>query len=467
MKFLLIYPPPEPFFINKSKVFYGLLPPLGLLYLAKILQQQSDDVTLLDFSAEPYSEQLLATHLDSTDVIGMTVLSPSLNQVKQLITFIKQNHPDIPILIGGPHCTLQPRDALQQTNASICVIGDGETVITDIRTALERKKQLSEIPGIVFKTPQGMIQNREPVRIKDLDSIPFPARFLVKHLIYGREYNPTFQAGECTSIITSRGCPYQCRFCSRHALSKDHFRARSIENIIAELKEIQSQGYHHVVIADDCFPVNITHASRLFDAIQDENLRLTFSITATRVDLADETLYEKMKNAGVTHLQFGLESGNQDVLDFYHKKTTIQNIERAVHLSDQNGFFTMGSFILGAPFETRKHFQRTVAFAQSLPLDSVSFLPLRYMVGSELWQHAVNDGNINENEQLIVADKNRNLALYTKEELLRFCLWAQRCYYSRPGFYARLLKKSLKNNDMSFVRSYMAFFFSSLKNPFS
>ena len=172
-----------------------------------------------------------------------------------------------------------------------------------------------------------------------------------------------------------------------------------------------------------------------------ENLDLKFSVTATRVDLADKELYKKMRQAGVTHIQFGLESGNQDVLDFYHKNTTVDTIQKAVHLSHETGFFTIGSFIFGAPFETAEHFNRTLLFAKSLPLDSVSFLPLRYMIGSELWNQAVNEGKINEKEYLVPADKNRGLGNYTKEELSRYCMSAQRSFYGRPTFFINLLEK--------------------------
>ncbi len=463
MKFLLIYPPPESYFIQKSKVFYGLLPPLGLLYLAKILQNSGDSVTLLDFSAEPYNEQTFIAAVCSSDIIGFTILSPSLEQVKRLIDITRHHRPDIPILIGGPHCTLQPKEALQETAASVCVSGDGEEVITDIKKAFEEKKQFSEIPGIMFQTPQGIKSGLAPVFNNDLNSICFPARSLVKHIVYGREYNPSLKAGEFTSIITSRGCPYQCRFCSRTSISQKQYRMRSTENIIAELREIQAQGYYHVAIADDCFPVSIKHAINLFEAIIQEKLQLTFSVTATRVDFADEGLYEKMRKAGVTHLQFGLESGNQDVLDFYNKQITIKDIQKAVHLSNQFGFFTIGSFILGAPFETKEHFKRTLTFAQSLPLDSVTFLPLRYMVGSELWHQAVQEEKINKKDYLVVADKNRRLGMYTQEELFTFCTNAQRSFYSRPAFFVNLMKKSLRNNDMSFVKSYLSILFSSMR----
>ncbi len=466
MRFLLIYPPPESYFIHTSRVFYGLSPPLGLLYVAKTLQNGGDSVTILDFSAEPFNEQRLLTAIHQSDAIGMTVLSPLLNEVKTLIHLIAQHEPDIPIMIGGPHCTLLPEKALDETQATVCIQGDSEMILSDLKKALNGEKELSEIPGIYYRTDQGIIHGTAPQFVKDLDSIPFPARNLVKHYTYGREYNPHLKAGQFTSIITSRGCPYHCRFCSRGSISMQRYRTRSTENIIKELKEIKEQGYLHVVFSDDCFPANKKQASSLFDAIIHEDLSLKFSVTATRVDLADKDLYKKMRKAGVTHMQFGLESGNQDVLDFYHKNTTVETIRKAVLLSHENGFFTIGSFIFGAPFETTEHFNNTLRFAKSLPLDSASFLPLRYMVGSELWNHATTEKKINTTEYLVTADKNRGLGNYTKEELFTICMRAQRSFYGRPSFFLNLLKKSLRNDDLSYVQSYLTVLYSTLKGVF-
>jgi anaerobic magnesium-protoporphyrin IX monomethyl ester cyclase len=463
----LIYPPSEPFFIKGARVFYGLSPPLGLLYVAKMLKNDGDTVTILDFSAEPFDEHSLITAVGLADAVGMTVLSPSLTEAKNLINLIKQQRPDIPIIIGGPHCALQTEKALDETQADICVQGDGEMVITDIKHALNKKKDFSEIPGIAYRTPSGIRHGPPAQLIHNLNIIPFPARGLVKHYVYGREYDPRLKAGEFTSIITSRGCPYTCRVCSPGSNSQQRYRMRSTENIIAELKEIQQQGYRHVVFSDDCFPANTKQAYALFDAIIREKLDLRFSVTATRVDLADEGLYKKMRQAGVTHIQFGLESGNQDVLDFYHKQTTVDTIKKAVFLSHETGFFTIGSFIFGAPFETAEHFNRTLLFAKSLPLDSVSFLPLRYMIGSDLWTQAVHEGKISEKEYLVAADKNRGLGMYTKDELFRYCMNAQRSFYLRPSFFVNLLKTSLRNNDMTYVQSYLSMLFSSIRGIFS
>lgn len=457
MRFLLIYPPSEPYFIQKTKIFYGLSPPLGLLYIARILQDDGDAVTILDYSAEPLDEHTLIKAVSSADVVGMTLLTPAIHEAKKIIDLIKTNHPEKPIIIGGPHCTLLPKQALRETGASISIQGDGENVILSIKKALANEKALSDIPGIFFTTTKGLKHGPAAQPIEDLNTIPFPARLLVKHYIYGREYNPSLKAGEFTSIVTSRGCPYRCRFCSRNSISMQQFRMRSTENILEELKEIKQNGYRHVAFADDCFPVNRKQAFDLFKAIISEHLDLRFSIMATRVDLAERKLYKKMRQAGVTHIQFGLESGNQDVLDFYNKHTTVESIKKAVRLSDEAGFFTMGSFILGAPFETTHHFKKTVSFAQTLPLDSVSFLPLRYMIGSDLWNQAVTEGVIAKNDYLVLADKNTGLGQFSQKDLLRFCINAQRFFYARPAFFLHLIKKSLQNNDMSFMASYLSF----------
>jgi anaerobic magnesium-protoporphyrin IX monomethyl ester cyclase len=463
MKFLLLYPPPESFFIHRSRIFYGLSPPLGLLYIAQILENHGDNVSLIDFSAEPFNQQKLLHAIQNIDAIGISVLSSSLPETKKIIELIRQQKPTLPIIIGGPHCTLCPEQALKETNATLCLQGDSEMILSDLREALNNKKEFSEIPGAYYKKKDIIMHGPPPKLTEELDNIPFPARHLVKHYTYGREYNPKLKAGEFTSIITSRGCPYNCRFCSRGSISMQRYRTRSLENILSELREIKEQGYRHVVFSDDCFPANKKLASHLFDVIIKEDLSLKFSVTATRVDLADQHLYKKMRKAGVTHMQFGLESGNQEVLDFYHKNTTLQNIRNAVQLSNDTGFFTIGSFIFGAPFETTDHFNKTVQFAKSLPLDSVSFLPLRYMIGSELWTEAVNQKKIQEYEYLVSADKNRGLGNYTKDELFKLCIQAQHSFYFRPTFFINLLKKSLHNDDLSYVQSYLLIASSSIK----
>lgn len=401
--------------------------------------------------------------MKKTDIVGISILSYSLKASIEIIKYIKKTKPDIKVIIGGPHSTLFPKKTLEDTKADVCVEGDGEFVITEIKRAIKNERSLSMIPGVYYRDGD-KIREGKPLRlINNLDLIPFPARHLVKKYVYGREYNPKIKKGEFTTVVTSRGCPFNCTFCSRNSITMKKYRTRSVDNILKELKELEEKGYKYVAFEDDNFLADKKQAHRLFDEIIKNNIDMKFIITAARVDSAEEKLFYKMRKAGVTHIQFGLESGNQEVLDFYNKKTTIADIQYAVNLSHNMGFFTIGTFILGAPFETMRHLEKTIKFAKSLPLDSVSFLPLRYVAGSQLWYKAVQQGIISEDEYMVYSDSRRGLGLLTYEEINNKCIKAHRSFYLQPGFMLRLLKKSLRNNDFGFLHSYISMFFSDVK----
>ena len=443
-----------------------MAPPLGLLYIAKIIEEKGDKITILDFSAEPFEEQKIVNAVKKADVVGITVLSFALENVVDIVKIIRKIKTKIKVIIGGPHCTLFPENALEETQADISVQGDGEVVITEIKKAIESEMPFSDISGIFYKDKNEIKKGLPLELITNLDTVSFPARELVEKYIYGREYNPKIGKGEFTSIVTTRGCPHSCTFCSRNSISMKKYRTRTAKNILEELKSLKKKGYRYVAFEDDCFLANKRIAHELFDGIIKEKINMKFIITAARVDAAEEELFQKMKKAGVTHLQYGLESGNQDVLDFYNKKTTVDQIRYAVNLSHKMGFFTIGSFIFGAPFETKNHFKSTVNFAKTLPLESVSFLPLRYIAGSKLWRNAVEEKKISEKEYVVLADSKRGLGLCTKEEIADYCRNANIEFYLRPQFFLRLLIKSLKNDDLGFLQSYISLFFSNLKDSF-
>jgi radical SAM superfamily enzyme YgiQ (UPF0313 family) len=396
--------------------------------------------------------------------VGITVLSFALGGVIEIVKIIKKTKPQLKVIIGGPHCTLFPKKSLEEIQADISVQGDGELVINDIKKAIRGKIAFSSIPGIYYREGNKIKKGAGLQLIKDLDSIPFPSRHLISKYGYGNQFNPKIEKGDFTSIITSRGCPYACKFCSRNSVSMKTYRTRSTKNILQELKEIQANGYKYVAFVDDSFLSSKKQVNELLDEIIKERLNLKIIITAARVDAAEEELFKKMKKAGVTHIQYGLESGNQDVLDFYNKNITLEKIRHSVNLSDKIGLFNMGSFILGAPFETREHFERTMNFAKTLPLDSVGFATLKYMVGSEIWCNAVKEKKISEDDYLVLADSKRGLGLFKEQEIAQYCVKARRDYYTRPTFMLRLLIKSLKNNDFGFIQSYLSSFFSDIRD---
>jgi radical SAM superfamily enzyme YgiQ (UPF0313 family) len=433
-----------------------------LLYIAKILESEGDEVNILDFSCDNFDKQKLSESVNNADVVGITVLSFSIKNSIEMIDIIRTIKPEIKVIVGGPHCTLFPKKVLNETKADICIQGDGEFVISDVKKAILGMISFCEISGIYY-FENNEIKKGAPLKlIDDLDSIPFPSRNLIRKYNYGSQFNPHIKKGEFTSIITSRGCPYNCKFCSRNSVSMKKYRFRSVRNILDELIEISDEGYKYVAFVDDSFLSNKELSGELFDAIIKEKLKLNFIITAARVDSAEEELFKKMKKAGVTHIQYGLESGNQDVLDFYNKNTTLEKIKYAVNLSHKIGFFNMGSFIFGAPFETKNHFENTINFAKTLPLDSVSFVTLKYMAGSDLWCEAVNEGKISEDDYLVESNSENGLSLFKLKEIVNYCIKARGDFYMRPKFIIRLFIKSIKNDDLGFLQSYILLFFSNI-----
>lgn len=453
MKFLLINP-----FIDKSviKPIFAIeaeIPHLGLLYLASSLEEKSHQVEIVDYCVEKFSEQHLMKKIVNVDAVGITVQSHLQKSVKVIVDFIKRLEPNLPVIIGGPHCTLEPEQSLRDINADISVEGEGEIVITKIADALEGKVKLGDIPGVFFKE-NGEIKHGPPAEvIEDLDLLPFPARHLIekKKYVYGEiqgGFNPT--RGKVTSILISRGCPYNCRFCINRMITKK-YRTRSAENVIAEIKEIQGR-YDFLHIIDDNFFVDMKIANEILDFLIQEDTGLEIWIAGVRVDVADEKLFKKLKKAGVSTISMGIESGCQDILRYYNKQITLDQIRKAVHLARNAGIVTTGYFIVGAPVETKEHIEKTIEFAKSLPLDLAVFSPFAYLKGSTIWYEALKEGKLRKEEYAVIADAKRGLGNFTEEEMWGWSLKAFREFYLRPSYILDQVIQSFIRKDFRIVR---------------
>ncbi|UCF49030.1 MAG: radical SAM protein [Thermoplasmatales archaeon] len=429
------------------------LPPVGLLYIAKSLEDEGHTVEIIDFYCEDNPIETLEKTLPSSDAVGLSVYTNSYKDTANVAQLIHQKDSDIPIIIGGPHCTIYPENALNDIpTANISVEGEGEFVIKDISKALMGRKKLSDIPGIRYRK-NDKIKNGMPFKlIKNIDTIQYPARHLVEKYEYGKIYNIYFHKPKYTFMVTSRGCPFRCRFCNRKFLKKIGYRQRSTENVLGEIQEINEK-YGSFSIVDDNFLVDPKRAHEIFDGIIKMGIDLEIYIQGARVDSADRNLYKKMKKAGVKRIFFGIESGCQDVLDFYKKDITLNQIRKAVDLSKEMGFFTIGGFILGAPIETQDHFNQSIKFACSLPLDITIWEPLKYKRGSEIWKEAVENGYIAGYDQYeIVADSKLNLGRFSKEELLKYCKKAFKKFHYRPEYIAREFIQTATSRDLTFLK---------------
>ncbi len=454
MKFLLIFPPGRGFRIADKKTFpvNPYSPPLGILYLSTILEKDSNEIKILDLTAENIDEEKLREEISWADVVGITICTSSLEESRDIAKTIRKYLDKRTFIIGGPHCALDPVDAINDFKADICVKWEGEEIILDIADAIEGRKDFSKIPGICYKK-NGEVKKTEVIDvIKDLDSIMFPSRHLVEKYDYGFMLGEKMTKGKTTSIITTRGCPYNCRFCGYSAIDPI-YRERSIKNVVEELKEIIKMGFKTVIIVDNNFLANRKRVGKIMDKIIENKFDLDIWIMSARVDSADEELYKKMKKAGVKFISFGIESANQEILDYYNKKTTVKQITYAIKLAHKIGFITSGSFIFGAPIETEKHIKKTIKFAKTIPLDIAHFLTLGYYRGSPLWNEAFKQGKIKSDEYIIDADSNRGLGNIKKEKLNDYCIKAHYSFYMNPKYILRQILRLIKTGDFSFFKA--------------
>ena len=435
MKFLLINPPMDYDIIKREFSFEAYLPPLGLLYIARPLEKQGHKIELIDFVAEEFIEKKLMKALVKIDVVCITVTSQIVTSASKITDLIKKFNPKIEVIIGGPHCTIQKKEALNEIKADISVIGDGEEVILEIVDALNDKKKLSKVHGIFYREKDVIKKGLPAMEIEDLDSIDFPSWHHIKKYNYGKEALTGVTAlarGKITSIMTTRGCPFNCRFCVSKSIFKN-CRLRSADNVVKELEEI-SKDFDTVFAVDDNFLMDKKRAHEIMDALIKKKLDLDIWIAGIRVTDAEKELFKKMKKAGVKSIEFGIESGNQEVLDYYNKKITLEKVKKAVKLSKKTGFLTIGNIIFGAPIETDKHIEDSLKFVKKLNLDFAFFYGFNYLKGSEIWEDAFKVGKIKENEMFKPCDSKSGLGNYTPKELRNKIHHAFKSYYFNPKY---------------------------------
>ena len=258
MRFLFINPPMDYSAVDKIFTFESYFPPLGIIYLARVVEDLGHKAEVFDFFAEQFTEEKLKKALPSTDVVCITITSQVSGSVVKIVEFIKKINPNMPVIIGGPHCTVQGELALKEIKADISVTGEGEEAIVDIVDVLNGKKNLADVHGVFYRENNKIKTGLPPKEIEDLDSIAFPSRHLLLKYKYGyRTGIPQLTKGNLTSIITSRGCPFKCTFCISNVISKK-YRLRSAENVVAEFHEIEQLGYNSVFVIDDNFLFNYT-----------------------------------------------------------------------------------------------------------------------------------------------------------------------------------------------------------------
>ncbi len=346
----------------------GYLPHLGLGYIASSLEKAGHRIRIFDFTAKSIADNEACDELLNFDpaVVGMTSVTSDRFEAMRLLRLLKSENPDLFITAGGPHFSITAHDALQNEPALDAVIlGEGEITFNRLVYALEKKEDLSRIKGLVLRYNREIISTGQPDRIDNIDELPQPAWQLFNHDLY-RDYRVKGFSGRITGVISSRGCPYRCAFCSSPSFWGRRYNLRSPKLFVDEIERLYREfDYNSFIFWDDTFTVNREHVERVCTEIYTLKLDIKW-IAAARVNLANRQLFRTMRRAGCVGVNFGIESGSDRILKSIHKETTASNSFSAVKMAVEEGLNVRAFFIFGHPDETTEDVVQTVELIDRL-----------------------------------------------------------------------------------------------------
>ncbi len=406
-KLLLVNP-------SQAEIYGKITPPsylpLGLAYLGAFARKVGYDVRIYDHDTKKLKGFTEIIKEFDPDFIGFTTTTPTFNNVISLVRKARVLS-NAKIIIGGMHATIMPEECGKY--ADYVVIGEGELALQQI---LEGKT------GKIVKMPL----------IENLDDLPFPMREFSGKYTY-----PDAVFKECFPMITSRGCIGQCTYCCTKQMYGVKFRYRSAKNVVDEIEYlIKTYGAKEIHIWDDCFTLIKKRVFEIRDEIKKRNIRILFAFpNGLRINYFDEEIARALKDMGTYSVAFGIESGNQGILDYAQKNITLKQCKQAVSIAKKFGFETWGFFMMGLPMETKKTIQNTIKFAQKLDLDVAKFHILKPYPKSEVYEWL--------DSRNFIIDKNyahygihtrpvHKLSGITPEELIYMNKKAYLDYYLRP-----------------------------------
>jgi len=396
---------PGPIFTSKfgKKVVRTnqLYPPLGILYLSAVLKRENFHVDVIDQAAYGFDLQQILNWIKrkDPDVLGFsTLISPDSSIPATVISSeIKKWNPNLKIVFGNKHATFNDDKILKNYQfVDVCVRYEGEYSFLELANAFSNNSSLKTIRGITYRENGKIRRNEDHEKIKDLDSVPFPDRkglkFRYKASFGGLDLAPS----GFTSILASRGCPFNCCYC--YSKRTFGYKVRSVENVIEEMELLENDGYKFFIFIDDNFTLNKKWVLKLCSMMKKEKIDLDW-ICEGRVDQVSMEMLRAMRNANCRFIFFGIESANQRILDYYRKKITPHQSQLAVNKAREAGIpFIVGSFIVGAPGETVHEIKNTLKFSERLDIDFPFINILGTSPGTDVWDDLVKKGILEEDK---------------------------------------------------------------------
>jgi anaerobic magnesium-protoporphyrin IX monomethyl ester cyclase len=397
-KVYLLYPP-----ISKKERYSsdvgsvgGEQIPLGIYYLAAYLRQNGYVVYVTDAEALKLTEESIIREIRqiAPNYVGISSTTVAFHRALGIATIIKEIFPNMPVVLGGPHVTSNVEHALSFSAFDYGVIGEGEATALELFNVLANKGLIGEIKGIAYRDNNGNVTiNPKREFINDLDMLPFPAYDLIRDIDIYTPPPSNYKTLPVVNIITSRGCPNLCTFCDRNVFGRK-YRERSAQNVFEEIKYLHEK-YHirEIAFVDDTFLINKKRIHELFDLLNKEGLHFSWTCMA-RINNVTFEFLQFLGNNGCWNIAFGIESGDESILNVIKKNISIENVRKVIDWCYKLKIKTKGFFIVGHPQETVETINKTIRLACSLKLDAVVVTINTPIPGSQQYAEAHTYGNL-------------------------------------------------------------------------
>ncbi len=360
---------------------HPLFPPLGLAYMAAVLDQNNIEVKIFDCPVCEMDHEKLKAELDSFQptIVGIGAMTPIIESALKSANVAKQVCPDAKVVMGGPHATFADKQIISdEKDVDIIVRGEGEETLLELAIQSPEMQKIDNIKGIIFRKDNQVIRSQDRPFIQNLDALPLPAYKFIqmkRYRITGMKLLP---------IISSRGCPFQCSFCVASQMFGAKYRARSSKNVLDELEWLKNEyDAEGIAFQDDTLTFDKKRAMEICDGMIERKLKLPWGCSS-RADVVTKEVLAKMAEAGCDEICFGVESGCQRIRDSLKKKVTTEQCENAIKWAKEAGIFVTVSVILGYPGETKETLRESLEFVRQVEPDDVWLCHATPYLGTEL-----------------------------------------------------------------------------------
>ena len=437
--------------INPMYIIYGGLkgmggsaPPLGLAYIAAYLREKKDnvDISILDAEALKMELEDVKKHIINIkpDVVGITSTTPCFYYALKIAELAKNISRDIKIVMGGAHPSALPKETVKNVNVDYVVKGEGEITFFELIKAIDGLMNFKDISGLFYKEENKIKENLPRQLIENIDQLPYPARDLLPNDLYGPPPTKRVSIYKPTSITSGRGCPFQCSFCCARVVWTRRYRGRDPKKFVDEIEYCADKyNMREFSFTDELFTADYKRALDVCNEIIKRKLKIAW-VCSSRVGLVTLELLDKMKKAGCREISFGIESGDQKILDSINKKIVLDDVRKSIKLVKKSGIKTHGSFIIGNIGETEETARKTVEFAKELNLDIAAFFIASPYPGTDLYNEAVEKSLIRKDWEwkdfspLSNSLPLLNLPSLPPKETMRIHRQALKEYYWRPRY---------------------------------